>query len=55
MVGIFVKEEISGNIEVKRKSDRDMAIMLTLGREVIQKICAHRPQSGKPDTEKDQG
>ena len=35
-VGILVKEEISGNVvEVRRKSDRVMAIVLTLGREVM--------------------
>ena len=33
-VGILVKEEISGNVvEVRRKSNRVMAIVLTLGRE----------------------
>ena len=39
-------------MEVKRKSDRVMAIVLALGREVIQIICAYRPQSGRPVTEK---
>ena len=35
-VGILVKEKISGNVvEVRRKSDRVMAIVLTLGREVM--------------------
>ena len=35
-VEILVKEEISGNVvEVKRKSHRVMAIVLTLGREVM--------------------
>ena len=34
-----MKEKISGNVvEVRR----------TLGREVMQIICAHRPQSGRP-------
>ena len=48
-----MKEEISGNdLEVRRKSDRAMAIVLTLGREVIQIICAYGPQSRRPDTEK---
>ena len=28
-----------------------MAIVLTLGREVMRIICAHGPQSGRPDTE----
>ena len=49
----LVKEEISGNVmEVRRKSNRVMAIVLTLGREVMRIICAYGPQSGKPDTEK---
>ena len=49
-VGILVKEEISGNVvEVRRKSDRVMAIVLTLGREVMRVICAYGPQSGRPD------
>ena len=52
-VGILVKEEISGNVvEVRRKSDRVMAIVLTLGREVMRVICAYWPQSGRPDAEK---
>ena len=52
-VGILVKEEISRNVvEVRRKSDRVMAIVLTLGREVMQIICAYGPQSRRPDAEK---
>ena len=39
-------------MEVRRKSDRVMAIVLTLGREVMRIICAYGPQSGRPDTEK---
>ena len=52
-VGILVKEEIFANVvEVRRKNDKVMAIVLTLGREVVQIICAYGPQSGRPDTEK---
>ena len=52
-VGVLVKEEISGNVvEVRRKSDRVMAIVLTLGREVMCVICAYGPQSGRPDAKK---
>ena len=52
-VEILVKEEISGNVvEVRRKSGRVMAIVLTLGREVMRVICAYRPLSGRPDAEK---
>ena len=40
-------------MEVRRKSDRVMAIVLTLGREVMRVICAYGPQSGRPDAEKD--
>ena len=29
-----------------------MAIVLTLGREVMRIICAYGPQSGRPDAEK---
>ena len=39
-------------MEVRRKSDRVMAIVLTLGREVMRVICAYGPQSGRPDAEK---
>ena len=51
-VGILVKEEIFGNVEIGRKSNRVMPIVLTLGTEVMQIICAHRLQSERPDTEK---
>ena len=48
-----MKEEISGNVvEVRRKSDRVMAIVLTLGGKVMRVICAYGPQSGRPDAEK---
>ena len=51
--GILVKEEISGNVvEVRRKSDRVMAIVRTLGGEVMRVICAYGPQSGRSDAEK---
>ena len=40
--GILVKEEISGTVvEVRRKSDKVMAIVLTLGGEMIRIICAY--------------
>ena len=51
--GILVKEEISGNVvEVRRKSDRVMAIVLTLRRKVMRVICEYGPPSGRPDAEK---
>ena len=47
----FWLEEISGNVvEIRRKSDRVMAIVLSLGREVMHIICACAPPSGRPDT-----
>ena len=52
-VGILVKKEISGNVvEIRRKSDRVLAIVLTVGREVMRIICAYGPQSGRPGSEK---
>ena len=48
-VGILVKEEISANVlEVRRKSDIVIAIVLTLVREVMRMLCAYGPQSGRP-------
>ena len=48
-----MKEQISGNFaKVRRKSDRVLAIVLTLGRKVMQIVCVYEPQSEKPDTEK---
>ena len=48
-----MKEEISGDVaEIRRKSDRVMAIVLTLGSEVMRVICVYGPQSGRPDAEK---
>ena len=52
-VGILVIEEISGNlVKVGRKSDRVMAIAITLGREVMPIIFAYGPQSGRPHAKK---
>ena len=52
-VRILVKEEISGNVvEVRRKSNRVMAIVQILCREVMRIICAYGLQSGIPDAEK---
>ena len=52
-VGILVKEEISGNVvEIRRKSDKVMVIVLTLGKEVMRVVSAYGPQSGRSDEEK---
>ena len=48
-----MKEEIFGNaVEVPRKSDRVMAIVLTLSKEVMRIFFAFGPQSKRPDAEK---
>ena len=39
-------------MEVRRKSDRVMAIVLTLGREVMRIMCVHGPKSRRPEAEK---
>ena len=50
-VGILGIEEISGNVvKVGRKSERVMAIVLSLGIEVIRIICGYGPQNRRPDT-----
>ena len=47
-VKILMKEEIFRNVvAVKRKSNGGMAIVLTIGREMIRTICAYGPQSGR--------
>ena len=48
-----MKKEISGNVvEVRKKSDSVIAIVLTLGRALMLIICAYGPQSRRPDTKK---
>ena len=45
-VGILVKEEISENVlKVRRKNDRVMATVVTLGKEMIRIICAYGQNS----------
>ena len=39
-------------MEVRRKNDGVMAILLTLGKEMMRIICMYEPQNGRPDTEK---
>ena len=41
-------------VEVRRKSDRVMAMALAFEEEVIRVICAYTPQVGKSECEKDQ-
>ena len=48
-----MEKEISRSVvEIRRKSNRVMTIVLTLGREVVHIICTYGHQSGRPDTEK---
>ena len=52
-VGILVNEELGEKVvEVRRRCDRVMAIGLVFEKKVVRVICAHAPQSGKPDAEK---
>ena len=46
-----MKEKISGNnVEVRKKSDRVIAIVPTLCKKVIQTICAYGPPSKRLET-----
>ena len=54
-VGIMVKEELCEKVvEVRRKSDRVMALVLAFEGELVRLICAYGPQSGRALVEKDQ-
>jgi len=51
-IGISVKEELCEKIvEVRRKSDRVMAMVMAFG-EVVRVVCAYGPQSGRKIEEK---
>ena len=51
--GILVKEELFEKVvEVRRKSDRVMVVLLTYGEEVVKILFAHGLQSGRPVAEK---
>jgi len=53
-VGILIKEELCEKVvEVRRKSDRVMAVVLIFEEVVVRVICAHGPQSGRSEEEKD--
>ena len=50
-----MKEELCDNVvEVRRKSDRVMAMVLAFEEEVIRVICGYGPQVGRSRCEKDQ-
>ena len=54
-VGILIKEELCDKVvEVRRRNDRIMAVVMTFGKEILRMICAYGPQSGRPFTEKQQ-
>ena len=54
-VGMMVKEELCEKvIEVRRRSDRVMAVLLTLEEVMMRVVCGYGPQSGRPGIEKEQ-
>ena len=53
-VGIMVKEEICDKvIEVRRRSDRVMTVVLAFEEELVRVICGYGPQSGRGGAEKE--
>ena len=52
-VGILVKERLCEKVEeVRRKSDKVMAMGLVFEEEVIRVICAYAPQVGRSECER---
>ena len=53
-VGVLVKEELCEKVvEVRRKSDRVMSMVIVFKEEVMRVICGYAPQSGRTSTEKE--
>ena len=53
-VGILVKEELCEKVvEVLRKSDRVMTVVMAFEEEVVRILCAYDPQSGRTSAEKE--
>ena len=53
-VGVLVKEELCEKVvEVRRKSDRVMTVVMALEEEVVRIICVNGPQSGRTCAEKE--
>lgn len=53
-VGIFLTEELCEKVvEIRRRSDRVMSMVLVLENEVVRVISAYAPQSGKSEIEKE--
>ena len=46
-----MKEEIFGNVKARKKNDKLIAVELTLGKALIQIICASGTQRGRPHIE----
>ena len=52
---MLVKEELCEKVvEVRRRSDRVMSIVMVFEEEVLRVICGYGPQSGRTNAEKDQ-
>ena len=53
VVGILIKEELCEKVvDVRRKSDRVMVVVLAFGKQIIRVISAYGPQPGRPLEEK---
>ena len=53
-VGVLVKEELCEKVvEVRRKSDRVMTVVMALEEEVVRIICVYGLQSGRTGAEKE--
>ena len=53
-VGVLVKEELCEKVvEVRRKSDRAMTVVMALEEEVVRIICVYGPQSGRKGAAKE--
>ena len=52
-VEVLMKEELCEVVEVRRKSDRVMKVVMALEEEVVRIICVYGPQSGRTGAEKE--
>ena len=52
-VGVLVKKLCEKVMEVRRKSDRVMTVVMALEEEVVRIICVYGPQSGRTGAEKE--
>ena len=52
-VGVMIKEELSDKVlEVRRKSDRVMSLLLVSGKRLTRVVCAYAPQQGRTMADK---